>query len=78
VNIYLVVDPAREGLHKKVRNFIKSINFVNLIYCSCNVDSWMRDVEYLVTNNDIIPLQTLIVDMFPYTKHYEVLSSFIK
>lgn len=80
--IYLVVDPSREGLHKRVRQFIKDIDCVGFVYCSCNVQTWMSDVKELTSNvgNDksYTPLQTLIVDLFPYTQHYEVLSCFKK
>jgi len=75
-NIYLIVDPSREGLHKKVKQFIKNLDFSGFVYCSCNVKSWGNDIEQLSQN--IIPCKTLIVDMFPHTQHYEVLSCFLK
>lgn len=79
---YIVVDPAREGLHKKVRKFISLFKFSGFVYCSCNVNTWMHDVEDIIirsselTQHKIKPQKTLIVDMFPHTQHYEVLSYF--
>jgi hypothetical protein len=80
INFYIVVDPAREGIHKRVRKFISSFDFAGLIYCSCNVNTWFSDVLDLMTRSKmkIKPIKTLIVDMFPHTQHYEVLSSFTK
>lgn len=79
-DIYLVVDPTRIGLHKKVKKFIKDLNCSGFVYCSCNVQTWMSDVKDFMSNtsNTYTALQTLIIDVFPYTQHYEVLSCFKK
>lgn len=86
-DLYLIVDPAREGVHKRVRKFIKDLDMKGFIYCSCNVKTWTTDIEHIVqnissisTDNDLLltPHKTLIVDMFPHTQHYEVLSCFMK
>jgi tRNA/tmRNA/rRNA uracil-C5-methylase (TrmA/RlmC/RlmD family) len=74
--VYLIVDPSREGLHKKVKQFINDLDFSGFIYCSCNIKSWANDIKDLSQN--IVPQKTMIVDMFPHTQHYEVLSSFLK
>lgn len=87
VDLYLLVDPAREGVHKRVRKFIKDLDMKGFVYCSCNVKTWATDVEHIVQNSvlnaadnnlSMKPHKTLIVDMFPHTQHYEVLSCFMK
>lgn len=81
--LYVVIDPARDGLHKKVRKYLQALDFDGLVYCSCNIHTWIRDTEFLCTQiedseQSIVPQRSIIVDMFPHTQHYEVLSSFIK
>jgi tRNA (uracil-5-)-methyltransferase len=44
IKIYLVVDPARDGLHRKIRRFIKELKLDGFVYCSCNVKTWTTDV----------------------------------
>ena len=85
MNLYMVVNPSREGLHKKVRRFIQATPHVGLIYASCNVQTWARDVADLVgqegvrTGHGKLDLQqTFLVDLFPHTRHYEVLSWFTR
>lgn len=91
IDLYLLVDPARDGLHKRVRKFIKELNMQGFVYCSCNVKTWTQDIEHIVQDSDALiasndnvstlsltPYQTLVVDMFPHTQHYEVLSCFMK
>lgn len=77
--LYVVVDPNRPGLHKKVIQFLAKLHFQGFIYCSCNVETWQRDIQKLLSaNTNIVPVDTMLVDLFPHTKHYEVLSSFLR
>ncbi|VBB18041.1 S-adenosylmethionine-dependent methyltransferase [Yasminevirus sp. GU-2018] len=75
--LFMIVDPAREGLHKKVRKFIKSFKFDGFIYCSCNVKTWETDLTDIASDVPLRPVETTIVDMFPHTQHYEVVSAFV-
>ncbi|MEM9737893.1 MAG: hypothetical protein AAF770_02235 [Bacteroidota bacterium] len=84
-NLYIVVNPSREGLHRKVRRFIKNTSHVSLIYSACNVQTWARDVADLCeaaekqrSHMALNVEESYIVDLFPHTKHYEVLSSLSK
>jgi tRNA/tmRNA/rRNA uracil-C5-methylase (TrmA/RlmC/RlmD family) len=50
-NIYIVIDPARDGMNKKMIKFlaelaigINGIRIKKIIYCSCNIYSWMDDI----------------------------------
>ena len=85
INLYILVNPSRDGLHKKVRKFIKTTPHLGLIYSSCNVQTWTRDAQDLIQpskNSSQIPIsaitleKTFLIDLFPYTRHYEVLSYF--
>ena len=75
--VYLIVDPARDGLHRKVRRFIKTFRFDGFIYCSCNVKTWETDIVDILQDVKLRPIVSSIIDMFPHTQHYEVVSGFI-
>jgi|MTBAKSStandDraft_1061840.scaffolds.fasta_scaffold17642_2 23S rRNA (uracil1939-C5)-methyltransferase len=65
----LVVNPPRGGLSPLVRSFIREKRFPYIIYSSCNVASFARDI----TDMDSYQLEKyLIVNMFPRTFHFEV------
>lgn len=90
--LQIVVDPSREGMNKKVIKFLArlvmgkfGIQIDNLIYCSCNVHSWISDILRL--QKEILKLtdpsdedkyvkvdRVTTLDMFPHTNHYEVVS----
>lgn len=75
----VVMDPPRAGSSKE---FLKSVAILKpnkVVYISCNPDTLLRDVQYLMKNDyKLIKIQP--VDMFPYTSHVEtvVLMSRIK
>lgn len=93
-NIYIVVDPSRDGMNKKMIKFlsefsvgINGIRISKMIYCSCNIHSWMEDIVNIQkqiqkvvlskNNNNFVQIQVtdaLTLDMFPHTNHYEVIS----
>ena len=69
----LVVDPPRAGLNKKLRQAIIEADISEIIYLSCDVATWSRDVTHLIQG----PYQLNYVkpfDFFPHTHHIEVLS----
>ena len=66
---FLVVNPPRGGLSHLVRTFILEKRFPYVIYSSCNVASFSRDISEL----GAYQLEKyLIVNMFPRTFHFEV------
>lgn len=69
--IVIIVDPPRKGCDKAVLEAIKKSSARNVLYISCNPATLSRDLEILSTDFDcefITPY-----DMFPQTRHLEVL-----
>jgi tRNA (uracil-5-)-methyltransferase len=66
---HVLVDPPRAGLDKDVISMISK--FKNIIYISCNYETYERDVKNLkgftIKNIEIF-------DQFPNTKHLEIVS----
>lgn len=66
---HVLVDPPRAGLDKDVISLISK--FKNIIYVSCNYETYERDVKNLkgftIKNIEIF-------DQFPNTKHLEIVS----
>jgi tRNA (uracil-5-)-methyltransferase len=66
---HILVDPPRAGLDSNVINLIK--NFKNIIYISCNYETYIRDIyklkDYKIQNIEIF-------DQFPNTEHLEIVS----
>ena len=69
----IVVDPPRAGLAKGVRESILTSSAKRLLYVSCDVATWARDVAHFeaagLTLKRIQPF-----DFYPQTHHIEVLS----
>ncbi|XP_022163006.1 tRNA (uracil(54)-C(5))-methyltransferase homolog-B-like isoform X2 [Myzus persicae] len=78
-----VLNPGRAGVHPKVINAIRNNRLINsLAYVSCKADSpiTMKNLVELVVNNKKSRPFTLKsikpVDMFPHTKHCELIFMF--
>ncbi len=70
----IIVDPPRSGLSKEVISFLNNSES-KIIYVSCNPNTLKRDIE-LLKNYKINRMS--IVNMFPKTKHIEIVSELIK
>jgi tRNA (uracil-5-)-methyltransferase len=66
---HVLVDPPRAGLDKDVISLISK--FKNIIYISCNYETYERDVKNL---NGFTIKNIEIFDQFPNTKHLEIVS----
>lgn len=70
-----VVDPPRAGMHPKVLKAMVNITPSKILYISCNPATFARDAYELVRAgykmSHVVP-----VDMFPHTKHIEVVAAF--
>lgn len=66
---YVIVDPPRSGLTKKVIDAIMKYQVNNILYVSCDPNTLMRDLNILLNNYDIVEFKLL--DMFPNTYHVE-------
>lgn len=71
---FVIVDPPRSGLTNKVIKELKTNkNVKKILYYSCNVESFARDLQKLSKVFEIHN-KIKIFDMFPLTKHFELLA----
>ena len=72
----IIIDPPRSGLNKETMKNIVTIKPDNLIYMSCNPLTFVRDMQILnkIYNVD----EFYYLEMFPRTKHMEVLCTLKK
>ena len=68
------IDPPRKGCGLELLETIKEMKPKRVVYISCNVATLARDLKYLEDNGFIIE-NIQPVDMFPQTKHSEVVTS---
>lgn len=72
----IIIDPPRSGLNKETMKNIVTIKPDNLIYMSCNPLTFVRDMQIL---NKIYKVDEFYyLEMFPRTKHMEVLCTLKK
>ncbi len=65
----IIVDPPRDGMHKKVVEQILKIKPKRIIYVSCNSATQARDISLMNHLYEINKIQP--IDMFPQTHHVE-------
>lgn len=71
----ICVDPPRAGLNKNLRETISASDVPRLIYVSCDVATWARDVaEFEKQGWQLKSLEPF--DFYPHTHHIELLSLF--
>lgn len=72
-DVRVFVDPARLGLDKKVIDEIIRVKPEKIVYMSCNPETCLHDIKYLLNSNNYTVSDIFLYDMFSYTKHTEVL-----
>lgn len=73
----ITVDPPRAGLNKDVRALITSSTSPVLIYVSCDVATWARDIaEFEKLGWALDSFEPF--DFYPHTHHVEILSVLIR
>lgn len=72
----IVLDPPRSGISEKVLQLLKAQRKASkIVYVSCNPATFARDTGFILQAG--YALQRLgIADMFPHTKHIEVVAEF--
>ncbi|MEM5831559.1 MAG: 23S rRNA (uracil(1939)-C(5))-methyltransferase RlmD [Candidatus Aenigmatarchaeota archaeon] len=71
---FIVVDPPRAGLSNRViKGIISNKNIKKILYYSCNIETFARDLKKL-SKNFKIHENIKIFDQFPLTKHFELLA----
>lgn len=69
----IVVDPPRAGLSAATREALVSSGTSRLLYVSCDVATWARDVADLSARGFVLK-RVLPYDFYPQTHHVEILS----
>lgn len=72
----IVFDPARAGVDQQVLKAVIKSKIQNIIYLSCNPQTFVRDAKILEQAYNLKCVTPF--DMFPQTKHIETLSVFEK
>lgn len=72
----LILDPPRKGCDERVLDKAKSAGFDKILYVSCNPQTLARDLKTLSSNYHIDYVQPY--DMFPQTRHVEMVVSMTK
>ncbi|XP_015837917.1 tRNA (uracil-5-)-methyltransferase homolog A isoform X2 [Tribolium castaneum] len=83
-DVVAVVDPPRAGLQQKAVVQIRKINKIGqLVYVSCNPAAALknfidigRPASKTLHNEPLVPVRAVVVDMFPHTRHCELIISF--
>ncbi len=73
----LIVDPPREGLSKEVLGKIEKVGPEKILYISCNLATFSRDLAKLLSFGYNMQYVTPF-DMFPHTYHLETLTLLTK
>ena len=71
----LVLDPPRDGLKNRSGFFKAMPRLQNIIYISCDVESYARDARHFYDHGFHLT-KLLPLDQFPHTPHVEILSVF--
>ena len=69
----VAVDPPRAGLARELRDAIVASDTPHLLYVSCDVATWARDVAHFLDEGFALD-RFEPFDFFPHTHHVEVLS----
>ncbi len=71
----IVLDPPRQGAGEKVIGWIEKSRAERVIYVSCDLGTFCRDLKYLQEAG--FNMKTLVpIDMFPQTYHIEIAARF--
>lgn len=70
-NDLVIVNPPRRGLGAKLCHDLNRSGCPNLLYSSCNIDTLETDLRRL---SNYRASKAQVFDMFPHTKHFEVLT----
>lgn len=73
-DMVVFVDPARLGMEKSLIDALIKLNPRKIVYMSCNPDTCVGDIKYLVDKSNYNLIEVTPYNMFPYTKHVEILA----
>lgn len=72
------VDPARNGMESALVEHLKKLNLRKMVYMSCNPETALRDIKILLADNKYKVATIIPWDMFPFTKHIELLIEIVR
>ncbi|WP_425955683.1 23S rRNA (uracil(747)-C(5))-methyltransferase RlmC [Xylanimonas sp. McL0601] len=67
----VIVNPPRRGIGPELAEWLETSSARWVLYSSCNAVTLARDLEHMPS---LRPAQARLLDMFPQTRHYEVLT----
>ncbi len=74
-NPFIFLDPPRTGLEPRLTHYIEGLQGLKGIgYLSCHLGSLTRDLGILIKNGRFQIQEIIPFDMFPRTKHIEILA----
>ncbi|MGG5170651.1 23S rRNA (uracil(747)-C(5))-methyltransferase RlmC [Pseudarthrobacter sp. J1738] len=66
----VIVNPPRRGIGAELASWLENSTVQHLVYSSCNAVTLAKDLEAMPS---FTPRRARVLDMFPQTKHYEVM-----
>ncbi len=66
----IILDPPRDGVNPKALRRILDYGVENIVYVSCKVTSFARDL-HLMIDAGYLPQRVSVIDMFPRTANFE-------
>ncbi|MDO5749813.1 MAG: 23S rRNA (uracil(747)-C(5))-methyltransferase RlmC [Rothia sp. (in: high G+C Gram-positive bacteria)] len=67
----LIMNPPRRGIGAKLCSWVQDSGIERVIYSSCNAKTLAQDLERMPAYD---PVQARVLDMFPNSNHYEVIT----
>ncbi len=67
----VVANPPRRGIGAELAGWLERSAVPSVLYSSCNAESLARDLAAMPS---LRPVRAQVLDMFPHTRHYEVLT----
>ena len=76
-NITAIINPPRKGIGINMCNFIKNSKIKKIVYVSCNINSFKKDLDNMeITNKEI--KEIIPINQFPSTKHFEIIANIMR
>lgn len=67
----VIVNPPRRGIGAALAGWLEASSVRHVVYSSCNAESLARDLRAMPS---LVPVRARVLDMFPQTTHYEVVT----
>lgn len=67
----VVVNPPRRGIGAELADWLEESGVEHVVYSSCNAETLARDLAAMPS---LRPVQARVLDMFPHTSHFEVIT----